>query len=93
MTPNIHQVVIKAIFVKFLFDVQFFQLSEALETLYPLLCFFVLFYWDVDKHCTEMKFSITDFCSKCAQFPADLVTFAEEIRNGKLNFLCSEMNE
>ena len=24
-----------------------------------------------------------------AQFPADLVTFTEEILNGKLNFLCS----
>ena len=24
------------------------------------------------------------------QFPADLVTFTEEILNGKLNFLCSE---
>ena len=23
------------------------------------------------------------------QFPADLVTFTEEIRNGKLHFLCS----
>ena len=25
-----------------------------------------------------------------AQFPADLVTFTEEILNGKLHFLCSE---
>ena len=24
------------------------------------------------------------------QFPADLVTFAEEISNGKLHFLCSD---
>ena len=24
-----------------------------------------------------------------SQFPADLVTFTEEIRNGKLHFLCS----
>ena len=24
------------------------------------------------------------------QFPADLVTFAEQIHNGKLHFLCSE---
>ena len=24
------------------------------------------------------------------QFPGDLVTFTEEILNGKLNFLCSE---
>ena len=36
-----------------------------------------------------MKFSITDFCNKYPQFPADLVTFTEEIRNGKLHFLCS----
>ena len=33
-----------------------------------------------------MKFSIKDFFSK---FPADLVTFTEEILNGKLHFLCS----
>ena len=25
------------------------------------------------------------------QFPADLVTFAEEVLNGKLNFLCSDI--
>ena len=40
-----------------------------------------------------MKFSINDFFSKCdqicsfLQFPADLVTFPEEILNGKLHFL------
>ena len=34
-----------------------------------------------------MKFSIIDFFSK---FPADLVTFIEEILNRKLHFLCSE---
>ena len=32
-----------------------------------------------------MKFSI--------KFPADLVTFTEEILNGKLHFLCSVINE
>ena len=42
-----------------------------------------------------MTFSIKDFFSKCDQirsfqFPADLVTFTEEILNVKLNFLCSE---
>ena len=26
------------------------------------------------------------------QFPADLITFAEEILNGKFNFLCSVLN-
>ena len=31
----------------------------------------------------KMKFSIKDF------FPADLVTFTEEILNGNLHFLCS----
>ena len=46
-----------------------------------------------------MKFSIKGFFSKCdkirgfchilSQFPADLVTFTEEIFNGKLHFLCS----
>ena len=35
-----------------------------------------------------MKFSIKDFFSKCDQFSADLVTFTEEILNGKLHFLC-----
>ena len=34
-----------------------------------------------------MKFSIKDFFSK---FPADLVTFTEEVLNGKLQFLFSE---
>ena len=41
-----------------------------------------------------MKFSIMDFFSKYNQirnFPAGLVTFTEEIRNGKLHFLSSEM--
>ena len=45
-----------------------------------------------------MKFSIKDFFSKSGlfrflQFPqetADLVTFTEEILNGKLHFLCSD---
>ena len=32
----------------------------------------------------KLKFSIKDFCSKC-----DLVTFTEEILNGKLHF-CAE---
>ena len=40
-----------------------------------------------------MKFSINDFFSKCdqidRQFPADLVTFTEEILNRKIHFLCS----
>ena len=39
-----------------------------------------------------MKFSIKDFFSKCDQIrkgTADLVTFTEEIRNGKHHFLCS----
>ena len=47
-----------------------------------------------------MKFSITDLFSNCDQIrrklwpnsqeTADLVTFTEEIRNGKLRFLSSE---
>ena len=42
-----------------------------------------------------MTFSIKDFFSKCdqirsfPQFPGDLVTFTEEILNGKIHFLCS----
>ena len=35
-----------------------------------------------------MKFSVEDFRP---QFAADLVTFIEEIFNGKLHFLCSEI--
>ena len=39
----------------------------------------------------KMKFSITNFFSKCGfvQETADLVTFAKEVRNGKLHFLRS----
>ena len=38
-----------------------------------------------------MKFSNTDFFSKCDQIRSFLgfVTFTEEILNGKLHFLCS----
>ena len=39
-----------------------------------------------------MNFSIKDFFRKCdliPEFSADLVTFTEEILNGKLYFLCS----
>ena len=42
-----------------------------------------------------MKFSTKNFFSKCDQilkFFADLVTFTEEIFNGKLHFLCSDNN-
>ena len=39
----------------------------------------------------KMKFSIEDFFGKCDQIrSADLVTFTEEILNGKLHFLCSD---
>ena len=40
----------------------------------------------------KMKFSIKDFFSKCDQ-AAYLVTFTEEILNGKLHFLCSEWSQ
>ena len=36
-----------------------------------------------------MEFSIKDFFSKPEQIFVDLVTFAEEILNGKFNFLYS----
>ena len=40
-----------------------------------------------------MNFSIKDLFSKCDQIrsfpPADLVTFTEEILNGKLHFFCA----
>ena len=37
-----------------------------------------------------MKFSIKNFFSKCDQIRTDLVTFTEEILNGKLHFFCNE---
>ena len=37
----------------------------------------------------KMKFSIKGLFSKCDQI-VDLVTFTEEILDGKLHFLCSE---
>ena len=40
----------------------------------------------------KVKFSMKDFFSICKpkpQFPANLVTFTEEILYGKLHFLCS----
>ena len=42
-----------------------------------------------------MKFSIKDFFSKFdqIQFPADLVTFTEEIFHQKFNFLWSDCSE
>ena len=50
-------------------------------------------YWYTAK---KMKFSIKDFFTKCDQirsflrFPAGLVTFTEEILNGKIDILCSD---
>ena len=42
-----------------------------------------------------MKFFIKGFFKKCDQnqrkLPVDLVTFTEEILNGKLHFLCSKI--
>ena len=38
----------------------------------------------------KIKFSIKTFFPKCDHFPADLVTFTEEILNEKLHFLGSE---
>ena len=42
-----------------------------------------------------MNLSIKDFFGKCdqihPQFPADMVAFTVEIRNGKLHFLCSNI--
>ena len=40
----------------------------------------------------KIKFSVKNFVSKChqiPQFPAELITFTEEILNGILHFLCS----
>ena len=42
----------------------------------------------------KMKFSIKDFFSKCDQAnpkeTVDLIKFTEEVRNGKLQFFCSD---
>ena len=41
----------------------------------------------------KMKFSVKEFLSKLGQIRkslVDLVTFTEEILNGKLHFLCSD---
>ena len=45
----------------------------------------------ISKTCTAqiMKFSIKDLFSKCDQICSFLVTFIEEILNGKLRFLCN----
>ena len=48
--------------------------------------------WKKYDTAQKIKFSIKDFFSKCdqnPQFPADLVTFTEEILNGNCYFLCS----
>ena len=47
-------------------------------------------YQSISYTAQKMKFSIKDFFSKCDQIPADLVTFTEEILNGKLHFLCDD---
>ena len=39
----------------------------------------------IDNTAQKIKFSLKDFF----RFPADLVTFSEEILNGKLHFWCS----
>ena len=46
----------------------------------------------INNTAQKMKFSIMDFfgtCDKIRRESADLVTFTEEIPNGKLHFLCS----
>ena len=51
---------------------------------------FVLILVSLGSHYTKMKFSIKDFFSKWDQIrrkTADLVTFIEEILNGKLFFV------
>ena len=40
----------------------------------------------------KTKFFIKDFFSKCDQFFEEMVTFTEEILNGKIHFLCSVIN-
>ena len=58
------------------------------EKVKQLWLFFNLIYFTPTFYTAQkMKSSIKDFFSKC--FHADLVTFTEEILNGKLHFLCS----
>ena len=62
--------------------------------LVPLLLTLLLDNSTPNVNCTaqKMKFSIEDFFSKYdpnLQETTDLVTFTEEILNGKLHFLCS----
>ena len=47
---------------------------------------------DLTSTANKMKFSIKEFfikCEKIHSFMWDLFTFAEEILNGKLQFLCN----
>ena len=76
---------------------QLFQNSDS-GTVVPLLSFrifleqlFAIHLQETSSKSTaqKMKFLIKDFFSKCA----DLVTFTEEIFNGKLHFLCIEVEE
>ena len=48
-----------------------------------------LYAGNVRNTAQKMKFPIKDFFSKCDQKTADLVTFTEEILNGKLHFFYS----
>ena len=67
----------------------------AKQTLKVLRCEYRKLSKSLITYCTKMKFSIKDFSSNCDQirgfvrFRADLVTFTEEILDGKLHFLCS----
>ena len=44
----------------------------------------------MEKLCIDLKTQYFLNVKHCTKFPADLVTFTEEILNGKLHFLCSE---
>ena len=73
-----------------------FLLSTFCKKLLPAsgkLVYFKLIFQNQTMHCShitaqKMKFSITDFFSKCDQIRRKL-KFTEEICNGKLHFLCS----
>ena len=84
---------------KFIFNVFFKQLFTSFNFLTDLshpckldLKFFPNLVPFSSSTAQKMKFSIKDFFNKCdqiPQFPVDLITFAVEIFNGKLHFLCS----
>ena len=84
---------VRKIFVIFFSHHKFF----VIIFIHHITTVFIFINYNINKtvnsiHCTKKKkFSIKDFFSKCNQIRKKLrilVTFTEEIFNGKLHFLC-----